>query len=155
MTVISWRIAAARRYETAFTGKGASVYPGRWNREGTPVVYTAATLSLAALEILAHATIEQLATQSFVAIPAAFEDQLIRKIDVAALPEEWSGFQVLQATRDIGTMWAQSGESAVLAVPSAIIPIEFNYLINPRHPDFSRISIGKPETFHFDKRLMR
>ena len=155
MTVIAWRIVAARRSEKAFTGKGASVDPGRWNHEGTPVVYTAAALSLAALEILAHATIEQLATQSFVAIPAAFEDQLIRKIDLAALPEEWSGFQVLQATRDIGTIWAQSGASAVLAVPSAIIPIEFNYLINPRHPDFSRISIGKPETFHFDKRLMR
>jgi hypothetical protein len=45
--------------------------------------------------------------------------------------------------------------SEILAVPSAIIPIEFNYLINPRHPDFSRISVGKPETFHFDKRLLR
>jgi RES domain-containing protein len=52
-------------------------------------------------------------------------------------------------------MWAQSGESVVLAVPSAIIPIEFNYLINPQHPDIHQISIGNPQAFLFDKRLLR
>lgn len=154
MTVVVWRIVQRRRESSAFDGEGAARAPGRWNREGTPMVYTAGSLALAALEILANLPDEQLARQPFVAIPAAFDETLVLRIDAAALPLKWSSYPAPPATKDLGTQWVKAAASAVLAVPSAIVPIDLNYLINPRHPDFSKISIGKPETFAFDQRLL-
>jgi RES domain-containing protein len=155
MTIVSWRIVQKRCEKSAFTGEGAAKAPGRWNREGTPIVYTAGSLALAALEILANIPDEQLARQSFVALPAAFDEKMALRIDISALPENWSTYPAPLATKDLGTQWVEGGESAVLAVPSAIIPIDLNYLINPRHTDFFQISIGRPETFVLDQRLLR
>jgi RES domain-containing protein len=118
------------------------------------MVYTASTLSLAALEILANIPDEQL-SQPFVAIQASFEDSLLKRIRLAALPPNWSIYPATSVTQDIGTMWAKSMECFVLAVPSAIVPVETNYLLNPLHPDFNKIGIGRPEVFTFDQRLIR
>lgn len=154
MTIVAWRIVPRRRESSAFDGEGAARMPGRWNREGIPVVYTAGSLALAALEILANLPDEQLAQRPFAAIPAAFGEKIVLRLDAAALPADWSSYPAPPATKDLGAQWIQAAASAVLAVPSAIIPIELNYLINPKHPDFSKISIGKPEAFAFDKRLL-
>jgi RES domain-containing protein len=154
VTILAWRLVQKRRAKSAFDGEGAARAPGRWNREGTPMVYAAGSLALAALEILANLPDEQLSRQPFAAIPVAFDEKLVLRIDTAALPENWSTYPAPLATKELGTQWVKDAASAVLAVPSAIIPIEPNYLINPRHPDFSKISIGKPETFAFDKRLL-
>lgn len=154
MTIVAWRIVQRRSEKSAFDAEGAARAPGRWNREGTPMVYAAGSLALAALEILANLPDERLSRQPFAAIPAAFDEKLVLRIDTAALPANWSTYPAPPATRDLGTQWVEGAASAVLAVPSAIIPIEPNYLINSRHPDFSRISIGKPEIFAFDKRRL-
>jgi RES domain-containing protein len=154
MIIGAWRIVQMRRVQTAFDGNGASISPGRWNHRGTGVVYTAGSLSLAALEILANVSDEQL-SQPFAAIQVALNDNFVKRIEVAALPSNWSIYPPPAATRDLGTEWARGLESAVLAVPSAIVPVENNYLLNPMHPDFGKIAVGKCEAFSFDQRLIR
>ncbi len=154
MIIVAWRIVQMRRVHSAFDGNGASTNPGRWNHRGTVVVYTAGSLSLAALEILANVPDEQL-SQLFAAIPVAFDDNLVKRIELAALPPTWSIYPPTSATRDLGTEWVKGLGSPVLAVPSAIVPVETNYLLNPVHRDFGKIAIGRPEAFTFDQRLIR
>jgi RES domain-containing protein len=77
----------------------------------------------------------------------------IKKIEEADLPPNWSGPVVNRKTQQIGTKWADSAETAVLSVPSAVVPNEPNYLLNPAHPDFSRVRFSAPKPFVFDRRL--
>ena len=155
MTILAWRIVSERRAHAAFTGEGASRYPGRWNMQGTPLIYTAGSLALAVLEIIANTSVKYLRTQRYVAVPIRFDEKVVLRLDLKDLPADWAQAPRSQATQALGTRWVTAASSAVLAVPSSIIPIEPNFLLNPRHPDFCKISIGKPETFLFDKRLLR
>lgn len=85
-------------------------------------------------------------------IPASLEITRLRGAD---LPRDWRAFPRPQALADLGNRWAAARESAVLAVPSAVIPQELNYLLNPLHPHFKRIHVGRPEPFSFDPRLRK
>jgi RES domain-containing protein len=77
----------------------------------------------------------------------------IRTIEEADFPANWNGPVARKKTKDIGTSWAKSGATAVLSVPSVVVPNERNYLLNPAHSDFSRIRFSAPQPFVFDKRL--
>jgi RES domain-containing protein len=134
-------------------GVGASLYGGRWNHKGTPVIYTAASRALCVLEVLANA--EDLA-DDYVVVPIEIPNDVpITTIWVQMLLPDWDRGEPISYTRDIGTGWAKDLTSAVLAVPSAIIAQEQNYILNPRHPDFSNIRFGAPERFYLDTRLTR
>ena len=76
-------------------------------------------------------------------------------VDVGDLPEHWDAAEPTDATREVGTKWAAAGETAILEVPSAVIPRERTYLLNPRHADFVRIRFLAPEPFRFDPRLAK
>jgi RES domain-containing protein len=115
------------------------------------VVYASATLSLALVETLIHVTSGILPAYS--AVPIEFDDALVEIVDAADLPRNWKGQPAPPATRAIGDTWVGSSKSALLRVPSVVVPIEFNYVVNPRHPDFGRIRIGAPMPFPFDPRL--
>lgn len=80
------------------------------------------------------------------------EEVLVEK--VMALPFDWTEEPPPASTQDIGNLWVKEQRSAILEIPSVIIPGEPNYLLNPAHPDFRRIQIGKPEPFAFDPRLL-
>src|SRR5258708_7630856 len=115
-------------------GLGASLYGGRWNHKGIAVIYAAASRALCALEVLANA--DELASD-YVVTPIEVPDHLaVTVLTIKALPPNWDAGQATNATRDIGTEWAKALKSAILAVPSAVIPREPNYLLNPRHQDF-------------------
>ncbi|MEO8418131.1 MAG: RES family NAD+ phosphorylase [Methylophilaceae bacterium] len=79
----------------------------------------------------------------------------IKQIHKADLFDGWRGFDAREDLQKIGDDWLHNQESAVLGVPSAVIPAEYNYLINPYHPDFSKIDIRKPAPFNTDQRLLR
>jgi len=89
----------------------------------------------------------------YVAIRLKFDDALIEKVPLKALPPDWRGEPPPPSTRRIGDAWVSQARSAVLALPSVIVSGEPNYLLNPAHPDFKKISISKPERFTFDPRL--
>lgn len=150
----AWRIVKAKRSQDAFSGQGARVAGGRWNLPGTAVVYAAGSLALAALEVLVHLEGPQL-LHSYVQIPVEFDRGLCRSLDLDALPADWADNPAPQSTKRIGSDWVRSGASVVLAVPSAVVPDELAHLINPSHPDFSALRIGKSTGFRFDPRLIR
>jgi RES domain-containing protein len=151
--VRAWRITQKIHAETAFDGIGASLEGGRWNHKGIQVVYTSESISLAALEILAHLPEEALLFSEYVRIPITFPKKSTISLDPKSLPTDWDAIPPEAPAQAIGTQWAKSRQSLALKVPSTIVPEESNYLINPFHPDFRLTSVGKAELFPFDKRL--
>lgn len=148
-----WRICKAEHAATAFTGEGALRYPGRWHHAGTPVVYCSESRALAALEQLVHLHRNRL-PPSFVCFPVEIPAGLpIREVRTEDLPTDWRCQPGPPALREIGTRWAESGETVVLRVPSAVVPGEHNFLLNPRHRDFGRLAVGDSNPFTFDERL--
>ena len=147
-----WRIVKEKHAATAFSGERAYLYGGRWNSPGVRMVYTSLTKSLAALESLVHLTPPVLF--KYVLIPVEFDEALVEKSPLLALPANWSDEPPSPAVQTIGDQWVKEARSAVLALPSVIIPGETNFLLNPLHPDFGRIKVGVSEPFAFDPRLL-
>ncbi len=146
-----WRLC--RKKHAEFDGEGARLAGGRWNRRGTAVVYTSATLSLAILEHFVNLKIAG-SPADLAAIPADIpEDVLMTSVDVSRLPRDWRKYPAPETLAELGTAWVERGESAVLAVPSAVVSEERNYLLNPAHAQFHRIRIGKPVAFRLDSRM--
>lgn len=152
--LVAWQIVQARHADVAFTGEGARLYGGRWNHKGTMMVYTAGSVSLAALEMLAHLETHQL-LNDYVCLPISFDETLCYKLDLDNLPDDWRSDPAPASTRDIGTQWVRGLSSVVLAVPSALVPLEMNFLINPQHPDFDKLDMGDAQAFQYDPRLIK
>jgi RES domain-containing protein len=147
------RLCSARHQATAFSGIGASIAGGRWNSRGVAVVYTAESLSLAALECLVHFSAQTL-PEDYVSIALTVPPRVsIETISLESLPVHWAAEDPPVFTREIGDEWFRRRRSLVLRVPSAIIPSECNYLINPQHAEISLLQFESPESFTFDPRL--
>jgi RES domain-containing protein len=147
-----WRIVPETRAHDAFIGEGAKLYGGRWNSSGVAVVYGSQYKSLAALELLVHRNPRR--PNRFTAFLFQFPESLVETVPLRGLPEDWRQEPPPPSTQQIGDVWMRESRSAVLAVPSIIIPEESNYVLNPAHPDFRKITIGKPQDFAFDARLL-
>ena len=148
-----FRIAAAsvaRTRKEAFSGRGGLLAPGRWHTTGRLVVYTAESLSLAALEILAHLK-QTHHIRPFNAFAAEIPDDLILK--PSSYPAHWQ--TRLPASRTFGNHWLDAGTTPALLVPTVLTPGEWNVLLNPAHPKFSLdwITDG-PRAYAFDARLL-
>ena len=155
MTLLfGWRIYKPRHASTAFTGEGARLFGGRFNSKGTAVVYTAGTASLAAMEMLVHLQATDLLAEYRIC-PVEFDDALVRTLDRVDLPRSWRRSPPPTSVRAIGDAWVAGAGSVVLKVPSAVVDLEHNYLLNPGHPDFRRVAVGKPRRFLFDPRLIK
>jgi RES domain-containing protein len=146
----AWRLCKQRYAARAFDGEGARFAGGRWNPPGIAVVYTSATLSLAALEMLVHADVGLVASR--VDIPDGVR---VRTVEIDGLAPDWRLYPPPPALQELGAAWAQALETAVLSVPSVVVPAERNYVLNPAHADFGRLRVGKAEPFSFDPRLAR
>ena len=147
----AWRIVKEKHAATAFSGEGAYRSGGRWNSVGVRVVYASATQSLAALENLVH--LNPKVAFRYAAFRIEFDAALLEPFS-AALPANWTEEPPPPSTQVIGDRWVKEARSAVLGLPSIVVRGEANYLLNPAHPDFARISVGKPEPFTFDPRLL-
>jgi RES domain-containing protein len=147
-----WRLAK-KQYWT-FDGRGAQLYGGRWNSVGKAVIYTSATLSLAALELLVHWS-KLTVPKNYVAVPADIPDGLqLAEYHLAMLPVQWRSRQRHRTLERLGDEWVARQQAVALTVPSAVVPSETNVLINPNHPDFQRIRVGTPQPFILDRRLV-
>jgi RES domain-containing protein len=151
--ITGWRIVKQKYAADAFSGEGARIAGGRWNSPGSPLVYVAGSRSLAVLEILAHIGRATL-LPAYVLISCSFGETLILDVETRTLPAGWRGYPSPPALQTIGDRWLRESTSAVLRVPSAIVPAESNYLLNPAHADFSTITVQPPERFEFDLRLL-
>jgi len=150
---VAWRIVKASYAASAFDGEGARETGGRWNSRGVPVVYAAGSVSLAILEVLVHTAAPDL-LRAYVVVPAEIDEELVSRLEPTRLPSGWRRHPPPPQVQRTGDRWVAAGTSAVLAVPSVIVPRETNYLLNPSHPDFARLRIGPPEPLDLDARLV-
>lgn len=147
-----WRICLPEFADTAFTGAGAEKFGGRFNSPGNAIVYTSGSLSLALLEILVQANAVKRLTRQ-VCISAKLDDQYIKTYKLNDLPKAWSSIPYSHVSQSIGDQWLKEQTSLALRVPSVVVPQEYNYLINPRHPDFGSFIAEEPFPVPFDYRL--
>lgn len=158
MTVSLWRIATDTKNYKAndLSGAGAEKTGGRWNRAGRPVVYASSTIALACLETVVHLNAAGLPLNRFlVRIDVPDGVWAARQIRLAEdIPVGWNTVPEGKVSLDIGDAWLSVLNSAVLVVPSAIVPEEFNVLLNPKHPDAKKISAMKVRAWFYDGRLV-
>jgi RES domain-containing protein len=147
-----WRVTKRAHAATAFDGKAAARFGGRWNSPGRRAVYASGTKSLALLEILVHLDVGT-PLPRLVAFTFDVDDTLVARVRTADLPRQWRTTHGFAATQPIGDDWLASGSSLALAVPSAIVPEEWNYVLNPLHPAFARLKPGRAVPFLLDPRL--
>lgn len=154
----AFRIAKKKYSPTTaamLSGRGALIYGGRWNSPGHPIVYASASLALATLEITVHLK-STAPLPEYKALELEIPDELIVTANPADLPVGWNDKSMNPiAAQAWGDAWFDSGMSAVAAVPSVVIPGEFNYLINPEHDEFKRIKRGRMKHHPYDSRIKK
>lgn len=139
------------RYANDLTGEGARINGGRWNHIGTPCIYTSESRSLAVLEFSVNTNIARiLRNLSMVRIQIPDD---IQQLGVSYLPGNWRDAPAPSSTKDFGTFLLNRAEHAIIKIPSAVIPEEFNYLINPMHPLITMSSIVDVKDFVYDIRI--
>jgi RES domain-containing protein len=140
------------KYSHSLNASGAS---NRWNKKDEFVIYTGSSRSLSTLEMVAHRSYINFSSQYKLLIISIKDESLIKGIDINDLPENWKSIEAYVELQEIGSKWYHSNESLVLRVPSAIIPQEYNYIINTRHPMFaSHVILKDVVDFAWDNRLL-
>lgn len=146
-----WRLDKEHHMDDTKSGKGARLYGGRWNQRGLPVIYTSDSLALATLEKFVHISrfdVKIKFKSIEIKIPKSVAIQTVRSNELKSIHNKFN-------TQEYGSKWLRENKTAVLKVPSAIIQPEFNYLLNPNHPDFKKIKFSEFSDFRFDTRLWK
>lgn len=140
------------KFADDLTGKGAELFGGRWNRQGTSCIYTSGTLSLALLEYAVNNSLDNIPralSYTIYEVP----DKGYKRFEISDLPGNWTARPTPISTQDFGTLLLKENKYLVLAIPSVVVPLEYNYLINPMHKDMEKIKIVAKQDFVFDVRL--
>jgi len=152
-----WRIAAdAPEYEAHdLSGKGAEVTGGRWNRKGTPMIYTSVSRSLACLETVVHLSSGDALplNRYLVQIQIPIGAWNSRVVFDAARRVGWDAEPAGKVSMDWGTAWLKGKTTLLAEVPSVIVPEEHNILINPNHPDAAKLTAVKIRKWTYDQRM--
>ncbi len=147
-----WRICRRRYAAEAASGEGARLYGGRWNSRGLRVVYASTSLALAAMETFVNLE-PNLHPKDLVSIEGEVPDALeIGRLELRSLPANWRQ-TTDESLRRFGDEWIRAAQTVALLVPSAAVRGEWNVLLNPAHPDFSKVKFQEPEPFEFDARM--
>ncbi len=148
-----YRLIKRKWKDTAFDGIGAKRYGGRWNSKGKSCVYVAGSEPLAVLEAMVHLEDYSL-LQQYVMFQIQMPKNAMLTLPANELPENWRELPAPAETAEIGDNWLDEGISLALAVPSAILPRENNFLLNPSHPDFeAAVATAQLVDFEADPRL--
>lgn len=141
------------KYSRDLSGKGAETHGGRWNSKGIPILYTSQSRALAFAEISMHISLG-IVPKDYFLIAIEFPDTVdILKLAEADLPADWRSNPHSDSTQKIGDEFATQLKQLILRVPSAVVPGDFNYLINPSHQMMSKVTIADVEPFEFDSRF--
>jgi RES domain-containing protein len=151
--MIIYRLSTTE-YCSDLSGKGAEIFGGRWNSKGLALLYTCESRALCITEIAVHTPLGIVPLDyslCTIKIPA---NSSILEINIDELPFDWKSFPHSESTQFLGNKFIREKKHLVLKVPS-VVPGEYNYLINPSHPEFSKVTILKTEGFLFDERLFK
>jgi RES domain-containing protein len=149
--MIVFRLSGSR-YAEDLSGKGAELYGGRWNRKGTPVVYTASSRALAMAEVAVHLHIQKI-PKNMVMVETYIPEDSITSLPFQELNKDWEKFPYSIQTQNLGNEFVQENRFLGLKVPSAVVTGDFNFLINPRHVEIQKIKIVNISPFRFDSRI--
>jgi RES domain-containing protein len=142
-------------YAKDLSGRGAELHGGRWNSKGEPIVYTSQSRALAFVELAAHIPVGIL-PKDYYLVSINIPDKLsLLQLNSRDLPAGWRSIPHSNGTQQLGDRFIADGDYAVLQVPSAIVPGDFNFLINPKHPEARHLTIKGTEPFEFDSRFVR
>jgi len=144
-----------KKYGFTLSGEGAKKAGGRWNSIDLSLIYTSDSRSLCTAEVAVSLPIGIFPNDFEMLLIDIPEDIPILEINIRDLPEGWRKFPYLEKTLQLGDQFILESKFLVMKVPSAIIPGDFNYLINPCHADFGRLEIIKSEPYEFDERFFK
>ncbi len=148
----AWRIAK-ERYALDRAGTGSQLTGGRWNSQGVAVIYAGLTPGVCALEKLVHTSDHLIADLVLVSIQLPDDDSLYKKYLPSDLPKGWSAVPSSTASIEFGDRFVAEQKYLGIILPSAVMPEEFNLLINPGHPAYHLVSYKIERPFTFDERL--
>jgi RES domain-containing protein len=150
--MIVFRLSKSK-FATDLSGKGAEKSGGRWNSKGTAIVYTSESRALCTTEIAVHTPFGNLPL-GYELITVEIPDNFpVKEIQPSELPENWKSFPHQHFTQQIGDKFVRDSIYLILKVPSAVVPGDYNYLLNPNHVGAGSVKIIKTEPFDFDDRL--
>lgn len=143
------------KFATSLSGVGAAIKGARWNSIGVELIYTASNRSLAMAEVAVHFTMATIPSDYMMVTIYIPDDISIQKLKIKDLPTDWNSFPHPISTQAIGDKFIANNQHCILQIPSVVTRGDFNYLINPKHADFSKIKILTLEKFPFDKRIFK
>jgi RES domain-containing protein len=138
-----------------FSGEGGLYASGRWTARGQPVVYTSASISLAVLEYTVNYRRRGWVPATVLGRASIPTGVTVETVSIDELPPRWSAADPPPQLQKIGGQWLERRRSVVLRLPSAIVTEEWNYLLNPLHADFGKLTFSAPQPFNFDRRVAR
>jgi len=140
-------------YANDLSGTGSRLFGGRWSSIGKPVIYLASSSSLAVLEVLVHLQ-PLLIPDDYCRVEIKVPDDNILTVKINDLPTNWRDISPPQILTRIGDRFIDQRQHLLLKVPSTIVPTEYNYLLNPAHPNMNKVKFLSKESFDFDSRLV-
>ncbi len=149
-----FRIAKTRHIRD-LSGTGAVLYGGRWNQKNIPIIYVAENRALATVEYLVHIPLSIIPNNLSIACFEIPDDIIPEQVSIAMLPKNWRVYPAPGKLADLGSEWALAKRSLLLRVPSVVVGDQFNLLINPKHPEMTRVTISRIERYSFNRRLLR
>jgi RES domain-containing protein len=147
--MLLWRVSRHRD----LSGTGGLRAPGRWHEQGTRVIYLADSPAGALLESCVHTSAGDVPPRYTLLAVDVADDISAETVEASALPPDW--MDKVEVTREIGSVWLRSRRSALLRVPSALVPATFNYVLNPLHTDAPRLRIESTYSYPFDPRIKK
>lgn len=142
-----------KKYAGDLTGNGAAMFGGRWNKKGSPVLYTGENKEIALLETTVHTPSSLIPALEILTLE--IPDDSITTLEITSLPKNWAVYPAPVVLSEIGEKWIKEGITIALRVPSCIIHSSHNYILNCRHPEYSRVRLIDQINFKFDSRLKK
>jgi RES domain-containing protein len=143
------------KYHLDLSGKGAELYGGRWNSKGIPMLYTSQSRALAFAEIAMHIPMGIVPKDYFLISIEIPDTAGILKLTEADMPADWRSNPHSNTTQQIGDDFVTVNKYLVLQVPSAVVPGDYNFLVNPNHPESSIVKVIASTPFEFDSRFVK
>ncbi|MDH7461911.1 RES family NAD+ phosphorylase [Chitinophagaceae bacterium 26-R-25] len=141
------------RYANDLTGEGAKLHGGRWNHVMTACIYTSESRALALLEYTVNVNIEDIPRALSITTFEIPDDIAIQELTMLQLPGDWKEFPAPSSTKDFGTELLDGANFPVIKIPSVVVSQEFNFLFNPKHPDFRKVKIVDVRDLVYDVRI--
>lgn len=144
---------AKKKFINDVSGEGARLYGGRWNKVGDAMLYSSEHLSLCVLEVLVHMDYQYFTDEYYFIEAEISEKDIFFLKDIEKVTTNWRNNPPLSQTQDYGSYWLEKSGQLAIAVPSAVLPFEYNILVNPRHPKFTGIKFSKEKRLSLDARM--